>query len=222
VARPRTSIPIIPDDPRVQRSIEALRSALLDLLERKPFDQVSIRDITDAAGVSYPTFFRRFASKEQLLEDIAAGEVRRLLGLSQKAFDNPRILESSELLCTYVQEHRKLWKILLTGGAAPAMRQEFQRVSMEIAHARPRSNPWLPIELAAPFVTSGIFEILAWWMRQPEDYPVSNVTKLFDALIVDTVARPRKIALTPTKATAVKVDKTKQRRKRKLCNGSAD
>jgi hypothetical protein len=41
------------------------------------------------------------------------------------------------------------------------MREEFKRLAGEAAHSRPQANPWLPIELAVPFVTSGIFEILA-------------------------------------------------------------
>lgn len=195
VARKRTTLPTKPDDARVERSIDALRSALLELIERKPFDQISIRNITDTAGLSYPTFFRRFSRKEELLEDIAAAEVRRLLSLSETAIDKRNAQESGETLCRYVQEHRQLWTVLLTGGASHVMREEFMRTAREIAYARPRNNPWLPIDLAVPFVTSGIFEIISWWMRQPQDYPLANVVKLFDALIIDTAHRRRNITL---------------------------
>lgn len=195
MARKRTTVPSKPDDARVERSIDALRSALLDLLKHKSFEQISIRNITDAAGLSYPTFFRRFHSKEELLKEIATDEVRKLLSLSNSALVKRNGQESGETLCQYVQEHRRLWNVLLTGGAAPAMRQEFMRIAGEIAHGQPRNNPWLPIDLAVPFVTSGIFEIIAWWMRQPKNYPLRNVIKLFDALIVDTTRRKRKITL---------------------------
>ena len=46
-----------------------------------------------------------------------------------------------------------------------------------------------------PFVTSGIFQIFSWWMRQPEDYPMENVVTLFNALIVDVTGRRRNISL---------------------------
>lgn len=75
------------------------------------------------------------------------------------------------------------------------MRQEFSRISREIATGGPRANPWIPEELAVPFVTSGIFEIFSWWMRQPEDYPMENVVTLFNALIVDVTGRRRNISL---------------------------
>lgn len=195
MSRPRTTIPTRPADARAQRSIEAMGAALLELIDRKPIDEVTIKEITDTAELSYPTFFRRFESKEELLEYIAMEEVRRLLGLGQSAFEGGRPKRSGKALCDYVQAHRKMWKTLLTGGAAAAMRREFMRVAEEIAASGPRANPWIPIDLAVPFVTSAIFELLAWWMRQPDDYPVDNVIKLFDALIVDAVARPRDIHL---------------------------
>lgn len=195
LARKRTSLPSLPDDARVHRSVQALRAALLGLLEDRSLDQIAIRDITEAAGLSYPTFFRRFASKDELLADIAADEVRNLMARSYEAMGEEFGTHSAELVCRYVHEHRKLWKSLLTGGAAPAMRAEFMRISKEFADSRPRVNPWMPVELGVPFVASGIFELLAWWMRQPEDYPVENVIRLFDALIVQPSARPRKVTL---------------------------
>ena len=82
-----------PNDARALRSQEALRNALLELVEDRPFDQVSIRDITNVAGVSYPVFFRRYASKEQLLEDIATEEVRRMLALTSPILDEQRKTE---------------------------------------------------------------------------------------------------------------------------------
>lgn len=194
MARQRTTTPRKPDDARAHRSLEALRSAFLELSERKPLDQISIKDITEAAGLSYPTFFRRFAGKDELLEDIATVEVRKLLSLGGAALESPDRYAAEEI-CRYVQAHRKLWTTLLTGSAAPAVRQELIRVAAEMLASRPRMSPWLPAELGPPFVTSGIFELLAWWMRQPEDYPIENVIALFDALIIDNVVRKRDVRL---------------------------
>jgi AcrR family transcriptional regulator len=174
--------------------MDALRAAFLALIERKSLDQISIKEITDEAGLSYPTFFRRFASKEDLLEHIAAEEVRTLLSLGHSAMDR-KAAGSPRQMLEYVQDHRTLWTALLTGGAASAMRQEFMRIAREIATSGPRANPWIPLDLAVAFVASGIFEILAWWMRQPTDYPVENVITLFNALIVDSTGRPRNVVL---------------------------
>lgn len=169
-----------------------MRAAFLELISTRSLEEISIKEICDTAGLSYPTFYRRFSGKDELLTGIATEEVRRLLasGLSARHEDR-----SASAMCEYVEAQRPLWRILLTGGAANAMRQEFMRLSREFAETQPRINPWLPIDLAVPFVSGGIFEILAWWMKQPDDYPTSNVVKLLDALIIDTTARSRSIEL---------------------------
>lgn len=194
MARQRVNAPRRPDGLRAQRSIEALRAALLKLIEVKSIDEITIRNITDTAGLSYPTFFRRFARKEELLEDVAAAEVREVLSLGRTALQDGGS-GSGELLCNYVYAHRRLWRTLLTGGASGVMRVEFMRIAKEIADSRAPSNPWLPADLAVGFVTGGIVEVLTWWMNQPDDYPLGNVIKLFDALIVDNTSRPRDIRL---------------------------
>lgn len=195
MARPRTTIPNKPDDARAQRSIEALREAILQLVEEKSLDQISIKEITEKAGLSYPTFFRRFASKDELIEDIARHEVVMLMSLGRGAMAEHQADTAAERMCNYIASKRKLWAVLLNGGASAAMRKEFMRISIEISNDIGRINPELPMDLSVPFTTSGIFEIFAWWMRQPDDYPVQNVLKLFNGLITDNIARRRTFGL---------------------------
>ena len=176
------------------RSRNLLRGAFLSLIKIKSLEQVSLQDITDEAGVSYPTFFRHFASKEALLEDIAADQIRQLLSLTLPLFEADQQHESLQLLCGYVDENRSLWKNLLNGGARDALRREFIRIAAEIGSTMERTgiraNPWLPTDLASSFVVNGIFEILAWWLRQPGTYPVENIMTFLDVLIVRSTARP--------------------------------
>jgi AcrR family transcriptional regulator len=180
-----------PYDARAQRSRESLRTALLYLITQKPFEQISIRDITAEAGVSYPTFFRQFSAKEELLEDIAEEEIHRLFALAVPVFEQKSHYASMCVFCNYVNNNRRLWKVLLTAGASEVMRGEFVRIAKEVGgRARERPNSWLPLDLAAQFVVSGIFEIIAWWMSQPDDYPVERVMRIFDALVVLPLTNP--------------------------------
>lgn len=195
MARKRTTQPRQPDDARVQRSIEALQKAFLGLLEQQSLEQISIKEIAGQAGLSYPTFFRRFGNKQELLESIAAKEVQHLLSLSGAAALRNEWNEASRNMIQYVKENRKLWEALLVGGAADAMRDEFKRVARRIGESRPQINPWLPVDLSIAFVTSGFFEILAWWMRQPPDYPAENIVIFFDELIGRQASRRRDIQL---------------------------
>lgn len=178
-----------PHDLRAVRSRQALKAALLKLIEHQSLEDITIKEITAEAGVSYPVFFRQFASREELLADIATEEVRELLATAYPMFDLKAPSENLLEFCKFVEARRELWKALLTGGAASAMRGEFLRISAEIGRSTPRTNPDLPVELASAYVTSGMFEILTWWLNQPEGYPIKKVAHLLDTLVVGPVTR---------------------------------
>ena len=183
-----------PHDARVTKSRAALKAALLELIHTKPLDEISIKEITTQANVSYPVFFRQFASTEELLADVAAEQVRNLLERSRSAFTPDGTTALAEM-CRYVEEHRKLWSRLLTAGANVEMRREFSRIAGEIASRGPRVNPALPADLATELVVNAIFDILTWWLRQPADYLMGNVVQFLDALVVKTYTRPIDINL---------------------------
>lgn len=182
-----------PDDARALRSRDALRAALLKLVEETAFEQITIRMITQEAGVSYPVFFRRYSTKEELLEDIAIEEVGALFFRTHPMFDASQRKHGVAELCAFVNSRRALWKSLLTSGAAPAMRSQFARIAAELGENSPRANPWLPVSLASAFVAAGLFEILAWWLSQPDDYPVSGIVTFIEQLIVQPLALPHPV-----------------------------
>src|SRR5699024_5059526 len=117
----------LPTDARQLRSRRALTGAMLELLEEKPFDQVTIREISSRAGTGYATFFRHYATKESLLADIASEEIADLLAMTTPVLYDINSSESTRALCGHVAEHRQLWTALLTGGAASTVREEFIR-----------------------------------------------------------------------------------------------
>ena len=130
-------------DPRAVKSRQALCTSLLNLLERKPFDQVTIREIAANAGVHYATFFRHHPTKESLLNDVAADEIERLVALTMPLLDGNDDLAAFLALASYVNEHRALWTTLLAGGAAEAMRAEWLRFSTQVALERAPKDGWL-------------------------------------------------------------------------------
>ena len=70
------------EDARIQRSREALRAALLELVEHRPFEGITIREITDCARIGHATFYRHYPSKGALLDDVAAAQIRALARLT--------------------------------------------------------------------------------------------------------------------------------------------
>ncbi len=171
------------------RSRAALHHALLALIVARSFGEITVRDIATQAGVGYATFFRHYPSKEALLEDAAADQIRQLVSMFLPVRLPIDTHASCVALCKYVDQHRGLWSALLRGGAQHSMRDELARVSMEVAGTVSNANKWLPAELGVAVTASSTVEILSWWLRQPVRVPVKQVAQILDRLVMAPLHR---------------------------------
>lgn len=189
--KPRAPVSSRSKDLRAVRSGQALREALLALLPKKPFEQITIRDICAEAGVHYATFFRHHQTKEGLLDDIAKDQIRQLNQLTLAIRESDDYQAGFRALCQYVADHRELWAILLNGGAGSAMREEWLRQSQRVAATEEPVNSWLPRDLGTICAATLIAETLAWWVAQPEDaYPVEDIANILYRLLATSIISP--------------------------------
>lgn len=169
------------------RTREALRRTLFAMLAESAFEDITVRAVTARAGTGYATFFRHYESLDELLGDIAAEEIDRLLAHTIPAFETGNSLGSCEALCAYVDEERRLWSSLLTGGAWPRVRETFIRKAHGLVPEVPDTGKGIPPGLAVVFATSAVLDILAWWLRDGSDRPSEEIAGYIDQLAVSAV-----------------------------------
>jgi AcrR family transcriptional regulator len=173
-----------PKDARQLRSRGALAAALLELLGEKPFDSVTIREVTARAGTGYATFFRNYPDKDALLADIASEEIAGLIARLAPLISAKGSAETTQAFCTHIDGQRRLWSALLTGGAGAIVRGEFIRQARLLARSMPRPDSWLPADLGVVHGTGATIDLLAWWLKQETDYSAEQIAAILDRLII--------------------------------------
>jgi AcrR family transcriptional regulator len=171
-------------DARMVRTQQSLRAAFLALIERKSLEDISIRDIVAEAGIGYATYFRHYPSKTDLLQVIVADEISQLIALALPALKPGDTFASSLALFQHVDDHRALWAALLTGGAAGTIREEFAKVARELSGTKIGLESWLPAELGVLYGVSGTVEIISWWLRQDPPFPIEQIARIHDRLVM--------------------------------------
>ena len=58
---------------------KAIREAFIKLLNERPLDKITIKDIVEECGVARNTFYYHFADIPALLENVINGEIQRVL-----------------------------------------------------------------------------------------------------------------------------------------------
>ncbi|GAB3101138.1 TetR/AcrR family transcriptional regulator [Pseudomaricurvus hydrocarbonicus] len=181
-----------PPQKRLTRTRAALCSTLLTLLEEKALEQITVKEITARADIGYATFFRHYADKEELLHDLAAQEIRRLLTMTLPILYTEDTQASTQALCSYVWEHRVLWKALLTGGASATVKEEYLKQALDLAEDAPKAEAWLPAELAVTFAVTSALDILTWWLKQKKPMSNKEIAVILNRLAIAPVYQPQK------------------------------
>ncbi len=176
-------------DSRVLQTRQALRRALLELIDSRPLEQITIREIAAAAGIGYNTFFRHHTGKEELVREIVTDELSQLIELSVTTLDSSNLTEAARALCHFVAEHDALWSTLLTGGAANTLRDEFIRLLSEKAPSRVASTSKLPADVGIRLVAVGTLELLAWWLEQGDRISADQLAEIYEQLVVSAVLK---------------------------------
>lgn len=118
-----------PLDRRVRRTRRRLKEALLELIDRKPYDSITVQEICDLADTGRSTFYDHFESKEDLL---FAGLERHLLEMVAEPTEDeeeaacgpegpPRFRFSLPLL-RHVRLQRRFFEATILGGSDARLR----------------------------------------------------------------------------------------------------
>src|SRR5271170_3425912 len=119
-------------DPRILRSRRMLMEALVRLLNRKEFDDISIQEIADEAKLNRATFYLHYPDKNALLQAMTAARFRDLIAKRGLSFtDCDGALQAIALgVCDYLADTAgcpaQLAKLPLEGSIIPVVEGIFE------------------------------------------------------------------------------------------------
>ncbi|MEM9777454.1 MAG: TetR/AcrR family transcriptional regulator [Chloroflexota bacterium] len=178
-------------DPRVRRTRLALQTALLELLEKKKFERIQIKELAAQADLSRHAFYSHFDTKEELLfsyvDDVfeaIIGEMNKSFELQEKVGIRQLFTKSFELwkehesMLRYVmQVENKDWLIARLRLHAAAVLQIF----IKTQGLTPKNHPQL--DYIIDFLSGGGYMLIKRWMKEGMQYEPSEMAILIEQLI---------------------------------------
>ena len=159
---------------RVRRTQKLLREALVELIEERGFDALTIGELTQRAMVSRAAFYRNYQDKYDLVEQIFEEAMQPLMtAISHSGPGQPQ--EHWVKLFEYLAEHVRLYHALLTGKGSfwfvTKMRTSLAEMTREHVHTQKGKmnlafeEGFVPTLLAALYV-----DAIIWWLEQGRLY----------------------------------------------------
>nr|WP_325218547.1 TetR-like C-terminal domain-containing protein [uncultured Oscillibacter sp.] len=151
-----------PEDRRARRSRKLLKESLLELMKRKTFSDISVRDVTDAADMNRATFYLHYSGTAELLQSVEEDLLAELQSLvdahMQETFAVGSVAPVFEPVLDFAVEHRETCTILFASSEASGFFQAIQRLVHE--NGAPLVRTWF--RPADPRLTDYLLNFLAW------------------------------------------------------------
>lgn len=180
-------------DPRAARSQQRLRDALFALTLERGWDDVSVQQVCERAGVGRSTFYVHFADREDLLLGAFQGEHIAPLPSRHNqplAFVRP--------LVDHVEHHRELYNSLVGSSCERALRRRFLHVISDIVEAElaMRAGASIQRTTAVRFLAGAYVETLSFWLAGRNSAPASEIERMlrqFSAPVIERVHEVRSV-----------------------------
>lgn len=163
-------------DRRVARTRRALRDALVGLIHDRGWDDISVKDVCDAANVGRSTFYAHFGDKEELLTSGFDGLMRELR--AHRGPDEPggapqrggggAVLRFVRPLIAHAASHRWLYRALVGKHSGRVIERRFRLVVLTLVAEELGVDDADP---SARFVAGGVLELLTGELERPSVAP---------------------------------------------------
>jgi AcrR family transcriptional regulator len=164
---------------RLRRTQKLLRDALVELIEERGFDALTVGEITERAMVSRAAFYRTYRDKYDLVEQIFEEAMNALLA----AVEDLGRQHPAEIWVTFFEHiaaYERLYGALLGKQGSPWFVQKMRAALAGLVNERgrlphgPNATSWPAHSFSDSFVpelVSALFvESIIWWLEHGRPY----------------------------------------------------
>ena len=161
-----------------------LAESLKELAVKKPIEKITIKEITDEAGVIRPTFYNHFQDKYELLEWITINE---LFNPVDPFLSNGMLKEAVTFILTTMEKEKDFYQ----RAAALEGQNSFDEVLNRCVRnavkkyidleslAKIANYKWLDEDLASEFLAHSISWVTIQWIKRGMKVPVEELADVY-------------------------------------------
>jgi AcrR family transcriptional regulator len=200
------------DDLRIIRTKKIIKQSLIELLNTKRFDSLTVNDISKLAMINRSTFYRHFNDKydlllvilqesmEEMMKDIGSVEENLIIFNSDSILlenNDPLIQKNLEILSAffmYFHKNRKLYKPLLGDNGSMWFSSELKSYlskfwihrlkSAEKYYKQTNQYGIISIDIASVWLSHSVVSIIGWWLDNGTDISAETIAKSTLSIIV--------------------------------------
>jgi AcrR family transcriptional regulator len=197
-------------DRRAKRTRAALRAALIQLLDEKTYESITVEELVAVAELSRATFYFHYRDKDDLLLEVISFHVQEQLALVAQnpiqlrqiyaAIDNDsgQAQEQMRMIFQHVRDHNLLYRAALSGEGAPRLADQLRQmliqgvntyIRMRLESGEGQAQLLAPVELMAGYFVGALQGTVCWWLETDMLLPPDEIAWHFQRLFYSGVRR---------------------------------
>ena len=179
-------------DRRTRRTRHKVNGALVELIKEKRFDDITVQNLIDRAGVGRSTFYTHFRGKEDAFENQWQqfnGFIAQQIKWDKAGTDSffPVIF-----FFEHLQEAQSFYRGLVRSGKVDAIfKSGVEHLSHDIEVAlNKKFKPHqvaIPIPVLSHYLANEFFGLLKWWLDAGMPYTPEAMDEMFHRLVNPTI-----------------------------------
>lgn len=166
-------------DRRIIKSKQALKKAMISLMQEKKFKEISIKDIVKCADLNRGTFYKHYQYKEDLLDDIMNDVIDDLIASfrepykGKKTFEMEKLTIASIKIFEHVEKNRDFYTLMVRSNVLSGFQVRICNVIENLAlhdlQAQPLDSK-INRELQASYHSYAILGLIIEWINDGFTY----------------------------------------------------
>ena len=166
-------------DRRIERTMTALRDALMSLIIEKGYDAISIQDIADRANVARATFYLHFKDKDDLMFRSMRVIYDGIVARQPKDLTVEALADDSDF--QHVAQYADFYGAMLSAKGSMGfltrvrayLQEELEKSMCQLIPAD--VTPRLPRSLIAAYCTGAQIGLIWWWVENRLPIPAEKM-----------------------------------------------
>lgn len=178
-------------DARSNRTRILLRDALIDIMRTKNANNISIRELTEHAGLSRATFYLHYLDMPDFLDKVTSDTIGEMIEYCSPAKPG---LEFEKKFYTlyfrYVAEHQNLFRIMLGEHGYPPFRIALHKSGCKkyleiLSEYRDLIEKEIPMDILINYIISAHTGVLEYWLNTGCMYSADYIAKQIQFLTIE-------------------------------------
>ena len=183
-------------DLRIVKTKKAFYSALLKLMEQKPFEEIKVLDICNEAIVNRSTFYAHYNDKYELLAEFIDTLKNNLtLELAKNtSIKNSKeyYLEMISLLLNYINKEKDTYfSIMINNKKSITMDILYDVINKDIINQIKMKNnikdTKIPINIISQFYLGAVINVCLEWLKNNNKYAIEEILEYLNLLLPDNL-----------------------------------